>query len=196
VIIGVTGQIGSGKSAVTAIFKALGAEVADADLIGKEVVENEPGILYRLVLEFGNSILTPHKTLSRRELGRMAFASKDATRRLNDIVHPALLKKLDDLIDQTRQNQGILIIDAALLIYWNYHKRMDLTILVSSTADRRRKRMRAKGLTEEEFRSRTASQLSERALRQVSDYVLTNNGPIVKLQKQAEKLYQDLIELG
>jgi dephospho-CoA kinase len=196
VIIGVTGLIGSGKSAVTAIFKSLGAEVADADLLGKEVVDNDPGVLYRLALEFGDSILTRHKTLNRRELGRLAFASKEATARLNDIVHPALLKKLDDIIAQARKNNRILIIDAALLIYWNYHKRIDVTILVSSTADCRRRRMMAKGLTESEFRSRTASQLSEGVLRQAADLVLTNNGTLENLQKQAEKLYRDLTEMG
>lgn len=195
-IIGVTGLIGSGKSAVTAIFKSLGAEVADADLLGKEVVDNDPGVLYRLALEFGDSILTRHKTLNRRELGRLAFASKEATARLNDIVHPALLKKLDDIIAQARKNNRILIIDAALLIYWNYHKRIDVTILVSSTADCRRRRMMAKGLTESEFRSRTASQLSEGVLRQAADLVLTNNGTLENLQKQAEKLYRDLTEMG
>jgi dephospho-CoA kinase len=196
VIIGVTGLIGSGKSTVTGIFKSLGAGVADADRIGKEVVDNDPGVLYQLALEFGDSILTPHKTLNRRELGRLAFSSKEATARLNDIIHPALLKRLDNIITQARNNNRILIIDAALLINWNYHKKIDITILVSSTADRRRKRMMAKGLTESESRSRTASQLSEGVLRQAADHVLTNNSTLEKLQKQAEKLYRVLTEMG
>lgn len=195
-IIGVTGLIGSGKSQVAAVFGSLGAEVVNADAIGREVVDSDPGLLYSLVLEFGDAILTPQKTLNRRQLGQLAFASPSGATRLNRIVHPALLNRLDGYVADARRKKTILVIDAALLIFWNYHKRTDTTVLISATKAIRRTRALAAGLTRMEFEQRTKAQLPERILRKETDYVLSNNGTLKDLQRRAEKLYLQIVELG
>ena len=191
-IIGVTGLIGSGKSAVAAVFGFLGATIIDCDQIGREVVETDESIRYRLVLAFGQSILTDSKTLDRRQLGRLAFGSTGQTDLLNSIVHPPLLARFDDQMARARQPGHHAVVDAALLINWGYHKKMDYTILVSATAKNRTKRLLSCGLTLEEIRLRTKSQLPLSYLRRFADFVIVNNADLAGLRAQVERIYRQL----
>jgi len=193
-IIGVTGLIGSGKSIVARTFEEQGAELIDCDLIGHQVVENDSHLQYRLVLEFGGTILTEKKEINRRELGRLAFSSPDNTDKLNRIVHPALLAELDKRMAKIRRRKRNAVVDAALLIYWGYEKKVDVTVLVAATTKIRFARLRAAGLTEDEIKQRTKSQLSLSYLKTHSDIILTNNADRRSVQAKAAKLYRRLIE--
>jgi dephospho-CoA kinase len=191
-LIGVTGLIGSGKSAVAAVFGSLGATIIDCDRIGREVVETDDTIRYRLVLAFGQTILTGSRTLDRRRLGRLAFGSIEQTELLNSIVHPPLLARLDEQMVKAKQSGHHAVVDAALLINWGYHKKMDYTILVSATAKNRTKRLLSCGLTFEEILLRTKSQLSLSYLRRFADYVIVNDTDLANLRVRAEKIYRQL----
>jgi len=191
-IIGVTGLIGSGKSAVAAVFGSLGAAVIDCDRIGREVVETNETIRYRLVLAFGRSILTGSRTLNRRRLGLLAFGSAEQTELLNSIVHPPLLSRLDREMAEATQSGHHVVVDAALLINWGYHRKMDYTILVSATAENRTKRLLSCGLTLEEIRLRTKSQLPLSYLRRFADRVIVNDSDAAALQVKAEETYWEL----
>ncbi len=191
-IIGVTGLIGSGKSEVSDVFEQLGARKIDCDLIGREVVEGNQDILNRLALEFGDSIITSEGKLDRKRLGRLAFANPANTEKLNSIVHPALLTELDIRMAKARQDNCHAVVDAALLIYWGYQKKVDYTVLVSSYTRNRIKRLLAGGLSLTEIRRRTASQLTLSYLRQHSDLVISNNEEVASLRKKAKILYLKL----
>lgn len=191
-ILGVTGLIGSGKSIVARTIEEQGAVLIDCDAIGREVVESDPELQYRLVLEFGASILTNRKTIDRRALGRLAFSSPENTDKLNAIVHPALLKELDRRMAEVRRKKQNAVVDAALLIYWGYQRKVDATILVTATAKNRFARLRATGLTDTEIMQRTKSQLPLSELKQHSDFVLTNNADRRSVQAKAVKLYRRL----
>lgn len=191
-ILGVTGLIGSGKSEVSAVFGELGAKIIDCDQIGREVVESDSGILDRLIKSFGDTILTSERKLDRRQLGLLAFASPENTKVLNSIVHPALLAELDRRLEEARSRGYHAAVDAALLIYWNYHTKMDYAILVSSYTRNRIRRLLAGGLSNEEIRRRTQSQLPLSSLRQESDFVLSNNEDLPSLRKKAKILYLKL----
>jgi dephospho-CoA kinase len=192
-ILGVTGLIGSGKSIVARTFEKEGAVLIDCDVIGRKVVEEDPALQYRLALEFGASILTGKKTIDRRELGRLAFSSTENTERLNAIVHPALLAELDRRIADVRRKKQHAVIDAALLIYWGYDKKVDLTILITATAKNRFARLRAEGLTEAEIKQRTKSQLPLSHMKKRSDIILTNNADRRSVRIRAGRLYHRLV---
>jgi len=194
IFIGVTGLIGSGKSEVTSVFENMGAEVIDCDQLGKEVVESDTGVIYRLVLEFGSSILTRSKTLDRKQLGRLAFADTKHTELLNSIVHPALLKELDRRLVRAKKRGQPTVVDAALLIYWGYHKHMDYTILVHAPRSLRETRLLHAGWSREEIVRRTKSQLSLSYLRSQSDIVINNDKDLDGLRKKAKMLYQRLTD--
>jgi dephospho-CoA kinase len=195
-IIGLTGIFGSGKSEVARIFGEMGAQIIPADDIGKQVVDSDPLIRYRLVLAFGNSILSPDHRIKREKLARLAFASAKATQKLNEIVHPALLCELDRLLEDSRKQKGNIVIDAALLIYWDYQIKMDITIVVTAPSADRQRRLLAKGFSREEIEKRTKSQLSQSALGLKADMVLKNNGTLAELQGKARNLYISLTKNG
>ncbi|NMC45064.1 MAG: dephospho-CoA kinase, partial [candidate division Zixibacteria bacterium] len=84
------------------------------------------------------------------------------------------------------------VVDAALLVQWKYDKRMDHVILVTSTAERRLRRMGKRGFDREEVRRRSRLQLSEAELKRHADMVMTNDGDLDGLRVKAEKLYRRL----
>jgi len=192
VIIGLTGLIGSGKTEVARIFEGEGAHIIDADRIGREVVETDSVVFYRLIHEFGPTILHNEKELDRRKLGELAFSSIEKTDLLNSIVHPSLLTRLDALIAEARIKKVHTVVDAALLVYWGYHDKMDTTVLVSATAEIRTARLIAKGLTLAEIDRRTQSQLSEEILIRESNHILYNNGSHQDLADKAVNLYRKI----
>lgn len=195
-IIGLTGLFGSGKSEVATIWRNLGAHIINADEIGREVVEHNPVVLYRLVLEFGSTILDGDHKLDRRQLGRLAFSSQEKTKILNSIVHPILLEQLSIRIKEARQKKFTAAVDAALLINWGFHRRMDCTVLVTSTRLNRYERLRHNGFSDEEIKVRTRSQLSESRLRRCADCIITNNKDLESLKRRAQILYCQLTERG
>ena len=195
-LIGLTGLIGSGKTEVASVWASMGARVLSGDDIGREVVENDSRILKKLVNEFGTSILNKNKNLNRRRLGKLAFASRENTEKLNAIVHPALLASLDREINNSRKNNIDTVVDAALLVHWNYHKKMDFTVLVSSFQRLRFRRLSERGMTLDEIKQRTKSQLPLAVLRRKADYTLTNNTNLNDLRVKARKLYLSLSERG
>lgn len=191
-IIGLTGLIGSGKSEVAGIFGKMGAIVIDADLIGRQVVDGDSVVFYRLLTVFGTSILNADLTLNRKRLGQAAFSSPAGLRALNEIIHPPLLRRLDNEIAAARRLRRHAVVDAALLVQWKYDKRMDHVILVTSTAERRLRRMGKRGFDREEVRRRSRLQLSEAELKRHADMVMTNDGDLDGLRVKAEKLYRRL----
>jgi dephospho-CoA kinase len=197
-IIGVTGLIGSGKSEAAAVMAQLGAELIDCDRIGKDIVENDSEVLHRLTLEFGKTILTQQSRLDRRYLGRLAFSTRQNTEMLNAIVHPPLLAELDRRLEAARKEKRHAVVDAALLIYWDYQRHMDCTILISAHTQVRIRRLLGAGLNREEIRQRMQSQLPLSQMRRGSDYVITNNEDLGTLQLKAKTLYLKLIgaEIG
>ncbi len=191
-LIGITGQIGSGKSEVAEIFRQHGAYVISADLIGKEVVENNPAVLRRLVKTFGREILTPKGRLRRRRLGEIVFSSDQNKNRLNKIVHPPLLNELDKRVNKALKKYDLVVIDAALLIDWDWDKKVDLTILVHSRDDVKIKRLEKKGLSKKEARQRIKSQIKYSILRKRSNIVIFNNKSLASLRLKVEKIIKRL----
>ncbi len=195
-IIGVTGLIGSGKSEVATEFERQGGNLIDADEIGREVVESDQSVLYRLVLEFGNSILDSDGKLIRRQLGRLAFSDQSKRDMLNAIVHPPLLTLLENRIRVSEDKFDHTIVDAALLIFWGCHTKVDYTLLVHASKKTRLERLKRKGLSITEFNYRNKAQLSLSELKAGSDSVILNEGSIRLLRQKTTKLYVQITENG
>lgn len=195
-LIGITGQTGSGKSEVARIFQKYGAMVISADAIGREVVEKNPAILSRLARAFGRQILTPSGKLRRRKLGEMAFSSLENKLKLNKIVHPALLKELKSRSLVAQKKYKIVVIDAALLIDWGWQKNIDITILVNAGNRIKIKRLMAKGLSKKEAGRRLKAQLSFSQLKRHSDLLIYNNKSLETLELKVRKIMKKIGEKG
>ncbi|MBN2227839.1 MAG: dephospho-CoA kinase [candidate division Zixibacteria bacterium] len=191
-LVGIVGRIGAGKSTAAEIFEKYGAYVISADKIGRDVVEKNPSVLKQLAKTFGTDILTPAGKLRRRKLGEIAFASDDTKRKLNAIVHPALLKELDRQVKAAQKTHTLVVIDAALLIDWGWQKKVDLTVLIHAGVETQTKRLRAKGYDLAEVRQRLRSQLPYRTLRKQADVAVLNNTTRAKLETKIRRLISRL----
>lgn len=192
-LIGITGQIGTGKTEVAAIFKKYGAYIISADRIGRQVVEKDLSVLKKLINVFGREILSRDGKLNRRKLGEIVFADGRQKKKLNKIVHPMLLRELACQAAEAQKKERLVVIDAALLIDWGWDKKVDFTLLVHSRDDIKIDRLVEKGYSRKEARMRIKSQLSFSELKRHADYVIFNNGSIDFLRTKVEKIVGKLI---
>ncbi|HDS00484.1 MAG TPA: dephospho-CoA kinase [candidate division Zixibacteria bacterium] len=193
--LGITGQIASGKSTVAREFAKFGGRVIYADEIGREVVEERPPILSKLIRAFGPQIVTPQGILKRRELGRIVFASAEKREILNKIVHPPLLQRLREELDKCSLDPEckLAIVDAALLVDWGWHEKMDWTVCVVTAPDTQILRLKTKGLTDQEIRDRINSQTNREELISAADFVIENDGSLEELKQKVEMIYDQIM---
>jgi dephospho-CoA kinase len=174
-VIGITGQIGSGKTTAAGILASPGGVIVDADLIGKQVVETNRTLLRSLARRFGDDILTPGGRLRRKRLARRAFAERKATRDLERLVHPPLLRELRKQVRTQEKTGCFVIIDAALLLDWDLDREVDFVLVVHAGRRLRLARLRAKGLSAEDAKAREALQLPFGIFRERADRIILNN---------------------
>ncbi len=194
-IIGVTGGIASGKTTVCHIFERQGALIIDADKIGKEVVEQDEGVLSQLVAVFGNRILTKDGTLARRTLGKYVFGTPQAKSKLDEIVHPPLLRRLREEITQAQKAQShrTVVVDAALLVEWDILSWFDAVVVVVSQRGDQIRRLVRQGLTVKEAQDRIDAQLSVEDKIKKADYVICNTEDYGVLRRRSLKVWEQLV---
>ena len=191
--IGVTGQIGSGKTTAAKIFASFGAVVIDADHIGHQVVDRSIPLRKKLARQFGGEILTPSGKLSRKRLARLAFADEAAKQRLNRLVHPFLLKELRRQMKELAKRHNVVVIDAALLLDWELDRRMDVVLVVYASEETRLKRLAARGISKEDALARQKAQVPFSEYRKRADYVVLNNSTAERLQAKLQRLYKKFV---
>ncbi|MBN1212894.1 MAG: dephospho-CoA kinase [candidate division Zixibacteria bacterium] len=186
-LIGLTGQIGSGKTTAATIFKKLGAFVIDADLIGREVVEKTYPLLRSLVRTFGPEILDKNGRLKRKKLASIAFATKENRDKLNSLVHPYLLSTLRLRMRRALREKELVVVDAALLLDWGLDKEMDRVLVIHTSLEKRLARLAARGITRRDALARQKAQFPFSEFRRRADRVILNNGSKTDLEKKIRK---------
>ncbi len=198
-LVGVTGGIACGKTEVCKVFQKRGAIILSGDQMGKEVVEKNKGVLRQLVNAFGTEILNKNRTLNRRKLGRIAFASQESKHVLNNIIHPRLLDQLRRRIKELmrRGDENIVVVDAALIVEWDLQNELDYLIFVQSRKEDKIKRLRRqKAYSREEALDRIRSQLPEVTKRRLADFVIVNDKGLSQLREKAERVWKELVHLA
>jgi len=195
-IIGLTGQIGAGKSAAGRILAGLGALVVDADLIGRQVVDQSPELRKKLVKAFGDEILDRKRGINRGKLAALAFTDLDSRDKLNRIVHPFLLKELRKQVKAGRRTHEVVVIDAALLLFWRMDREADLVLVIHASRQSRVKRMRARGITARDTLAREKAQLPYSEFQRRSDRLILNNGTIKDLERKIRCFWQENVVAG
>lgn len=191
--VGLTGGIGSGKSAVASRLADLGAAVVDADAVAREVVAvGTPG-LASVVAAFGPGVLAADGSLDRPALGRIVFAEVEARRRLEAITHPLIGARSGELIAAAQASgAAVLVHDVPLLVESGLAGSFDAVVVVEAPLALRLARLRARGLTEDEVRSRIASQATDEQRRAVATHLVDNSGSLEELGRQVELLWHRL----
>ncbi len=189
--VGLTGGIGSGKSAVSRLLASRGAVVVDADLVAREVVEPGGQGLQQLIQEFGPQVLQADGSLDRAGLGRVVFADPQALARLNAITHPLIAARTRELFAAAEAGGAtVLVHDVALLVENGLAAAYDEVVVVAATAMTQLDRLtRLRGMSEADARARINSQavLSDRLT--VATHVIDNDGTIRELVPQVDALW-------
>lgn len=189
-MIGLTGGIGSGKSTVAEMLRSHGFPVVDADQIARDIMEPGSPVLDEVAAEFGADLIGEDGTLDRAGLASRAFASEDATQKLNAITHPAIRKESARRFKEIEEaGEKAAVYDMPLLIELGMHKSMDLTVVVDVDAEERVRRLVAKrGLDAADARNRIERQIPDAERRAAADVILDNNGTREELETQVDAL--------
>ncbi len=192
-LIGVTGQIGSGKTTAARILADLGAAVIDADRIGHAVVEQSAALQAKLAGRFGRDIFTRSGRLNRKRLAARAFADQTTKQALDRLVHPYLLKELRRRMKDQARKSPVVVVDAALLLDWKMDREMDLTLVIHASWDTRLRRLKARGISVADARARQKSQLPFAVYRERSDRLILNNGSVRALRAKLVVFFEKFV---
>jgi dephospho-CoA kinase len=192
-IIGLTGNIASGKTEVAKMFKDLGAKIIDADKIAREVVE--PGELawQEIVEKFGSDILNSDGSINRKKLGGIIFNDDKKREQLNRITHPRIMTKIKETIDNyKKENVKLVIIEAALIVErGGLLNLIDELIVVSTDEETQIERIMTRdGLQRDEALSRIESQMPISEKTKHATYIIDNSGSLGETRKQVEGIWE------
>jgi len=192
IVVGLTGGPGTGKSTAAKFMQAKGAVILSGDEAGKRAVEVRSVFNY-LIKAFGREILKSDNSLDRKKLGGMVFAKPDAMEKLNNIVHPRLLRILKaDILEHKKRGTPLVVIDAALIFEWGIANWCDYIVVVTAKKDIRIKRLMQSGLSRKEAIDRINSQIPDRDKMALADYVIENNGDKAELRRKVAELMKML----
>jgi len=195
-VIGLTGVLGSGKSAAAKYFAGLGARVIDMDKAGRWAVDALEDVQQKLALRFGDDIIDEEGRLQRRRLGEIVFADAEALTALNAIVHPAMLKRVRELIAETQTDPAIpyIVVDAALIFELQFEQECDAVVVVSSPIEMCLQRAaRYKKLSRQQALQRIQAQLTQEKKIARADFVIENTGTLGDLSEQVKEVNKKII---
>jgi dephospho-CoA kinase len=202
--VGLTGGIASGKSVVGEMFVTLGAHLIQADAIAHQLMQPGEAVYQEVVHHFGSEILNPDGTVNRARLAEAAFGTpsdNNASRieELNQIVHPAVIRRQDEWMNEVGRNdpQAIAIVEAALILEAGATKRFDKIVVVTCHPEQRIHRWAARVGVDEatarrEVDRRMAAQLPDAEKIKAAQYVIDNSGSLDETRKQVAKVYAAL----
>lgn len=191
-LLGLTGLIGSGKSTAARILADAGAHIIDADRIGHRVLETSATVRRKLAGQFGSDILNRDGSINKPRLAERAFTDQALTTKLNNITHPYLLKELRQDAKNAAREHKLVVIDAALLLYWKMDDVVDFVIVVHAGKETRHARMIERGLKRSQVEARERSQLPFSEFRRRADRLIMNNGTVDDLRRKLRQLLRRL----
>jgi dephospho-CoA kinase len=196
--VGLTGGIGSGKTFVGEALAGWGCYVIHADELGHQVLA-QGGEAYESVLrEFGRKILNSDGAIDRPRLAAVVFGHPERLAQLNALVHPAVLRREDEMASTffAREPHGIAVVEAAILIETGSYRRFDKLILVFCERELQIERaLRRNGAVEVDIRTRIERQMPPEEKRKYADYVIDTSGTKEATLRQARAVYEGLRQL-
>jgi dephospho-CoA kinase len=187
VIIGVGGNIGTGKTTVSRIFAEFGARYISADEIGWEVL---PEIAQILREKFGDEIMKG-KQVDKKRLREIVFSDVNSLRFLNRASHPVLTRRVCAAVDAVRS--GVVVIDAALLFDWpEVYGIVDYPILVKARRALMAQRAAEKGIGRKLFDNIISMQKDDEELQKMASHVIENNGEMSVLRERCQQIYEEI----
>lgn len=195
-VVGLTGGIGSGKSAATDFFAALGVDVIDTDAIAHELTAAGGAAMPALVAEFGPAVATADGALERHRMRRLVFADPEARGRLEGILHP-LIREVSGKRCRDAASPYVILAVPLLVESASYRERCARIVVVDCPESLQVSRVMARsGLSEAEVRAIMAAQASRARRLAVADDVLVNDGDLHHLESQVAEVHRKYLQLA
>lgn len=194
-IIGLTGNIGSGKSKAAAYLQKKGAYLIDADKVARQIVEPGRPAWQELKKAFGEEYFSPQGELDRKKLAGLVFNDVVALQKLNAITHPAIIGRCKSLADAHLQKDpnGVVIIEAALFIEADMLGLVDSLLLITADEEVRLARIQKRDKLDAcQAAARIASQMSEDMKRAYANHIIENNSDEKILYKGLDIFWQKI----
>jgi dephospho-CoA kinase len=195
-VIGLTGGIASGKSAVAGMLRDLGAPVIDADLLAREVVAPGSDGLAAIRDQFGPDLLDETGALDRQKMGDLVFRDPEARRKLNAITHPRIAAASQrEIARAAADGHRHVVYEAALIVENGLQSWMHALIVVSVPESVQRARLMARDqIDEQAARARIAAQLPLADKVAVADYVVDNSGTLDATRARVAEIWRTITE--
>ena len=194
-IIGLTGGIGCGKTAVTERFAELGVPVIDADRVAREVVEPGQPALEKVRLRFGDELLRSDGSLKRDRLRELIFSDEQARLDLEAILHPLIRRRMRDRLKILKADYAILAIP--LLLETGQGETVNRILVVDCPEEEQIQRVCSRdGISRERVRKILSAQSSRTERLAAADDVIDNSGTLTELTPQIQALHQSYLALS
>src|SRR5215212_11455642 len=192
--VGLTGNIGSGKSTVAQMLSERGATIIDADVLARRAVEHGTAAYDQIVSRWGSDVLSADGHLDRAALRRIVFADHEQLEELNQIVHPEVERLRNRLVERARKRGDRLVVcDIPLLFERHMTDRVDRIILVDANRALRLERLvKDRGLDETEAMEMIAAQMPAELKRARADFVIDNDGTLTQLERRVQDVWTEL----
>jgi dephospho-CoA kinase len=194
IALGVTGDVGSGKSAVLAWLAARGAATLDADRVVAELLARDGHIGRRVEERFGPGVRAPGGGMNHARLAAIVFGDAGALRDLERIVHPAVWVAVERWLAAAEPDvgRGVAAVEAVKLVESGLHERMDVLWLVLCDRAERRQRLRARGWSRRDVDRRLAASGSLAPKLALASAVVDNSGPPRAMEAQLQVAWRRL----
>lgn len=194
-IVGLTGGIGSGKSAAAAQFAALGAPVIDVDVISHELTAPGQPAVFAIANALGDGMLNADGSLNRAAVRSKVFEDAAARQQLESILHPAIYEEAQHQLQRVSNTALYCIIVVPLLFESErYRQLIDRSLLIDCEESIQIARtMQRSHMSEAEVKNIMAAQLSRETRRQLANDIISNNGSLDELQKNVIAFHQKYI---
>ena len=194
-VIGVTGGIGSGKTAATDHFQSLGITVVDADLASRVIVEPGRPALKAIEEHFGASVIAGDGTLDRRALREIVFAKPEERKWLEQLTHPLIGQEIASQIQNSKSEYTILA-SPLLLESSQHHLAKRVLVIDVPESVQVERTIRRDNTTEEGVKAIIAAQMKRQDRLAKADDVIVNDQDLAHLQQEVEKLHQTYLEMA
>ena len=194
-IIGLTGGIGSGKSAASDWFASQGITVVDADIVAREVVQPHQPALAQIIQTFGDWTILPNGELNRKALRNYIFEYPQARKQLEAITHPLIRQRIIQQLQESKSPYTILV--SPLLLETDQYKLVDRILLIDTSVELQKERTTLRdGQTKEQIQTIIDAQMSRVNKQQRADDIVLNDQDLSYLFSQLNILHQHYLNLG
>lgn len=192
IVIGVTGNLASGKSETVKLFKKKGAVVFNADVAAKRALDKGTAAHMAVVKIFGKEYAKPNGEIDRKKLAWRVFSNPKELNKLNILIHPGVIFDCLKVISRCRNKKGMLVLDVPLLFESHMQNLADVNVVVAAKRETMLDRSEKKGMPRKLAAKILASQWSMGKKARMADHVINNEGSLKDLEKRVDAILAEI----